>query len=99
MLTGRCVSDLDTTTPLHHTVPMRLTINLDDELYGVARSLARAEDITISEALNRFVRRALAPSPGRRPRDKTGLPSSPCKRSFGPDDVADHDLGLDLGTA
>lgn len=78
---------------------MRLTVNLDEELYGVARSLARAEDITISEALNRLLRRALAPSPGRRLKDETGLPTAPSKRPFGPDDVADRDLALDVGTA
>jgi hypothetical protein len=72
---------------------MRLTVNLDDELYGVARSLARAEDISISEALNRLLRRALQPAPRGRAKDKTGLPSSPSKRPFGPDEVADVELG------
>ena len=72
---------------------MRLTVNLDDDLYGVARSLARAEDISISEAFNRLLRRALAPSPASRTKDKTGLPSSPSKRRFGPDEVADSELG------
>ena len=71
---------------------MRLTVNLDDDLYGVARSLSRAEDISISEALNRLLRRALQP-PARPRRDKSGLPTSASKRTFGPDDVADVDAG------
>lgn len=85
--------EIDTSAPPHHSAPMRLTVNLDDELYGIARSLARAEDITISEAVNRLLRRAVEPVPRRRFRDKSGLPRSPSKRRFGPDEVADVDLG------
>ncbi len=43
---------------------MRLTINLEPELYAVAVSLAKAEDCSISAAVNRLVRRAL---PGAEP--------------------------------
>ena len=46
---------------------MRLTINLEPELYAVAVSLAKAEDCSISAAVNRLVRRALpGAEPGRR---------------------------------
>jgi hypothetical protein len=38
---------------------MRLTVNLDEDLYAIARSLAQAEDCTISAAVNRLVRRSL----------------------------------------
>ncbi len=38
---------------------MRLTINLEPELYAVAVSLAKAEDCSISAAVNRLIRRAL----------------------------------------
>lgn len=49
-------------TPRHHIIgAMRLTLRLEDDLYGVARSMARDEDITISEAVNRLLRRALEP--------------------------------------
>ena len=56
---------IDTITPLHHNARMRLTINLEPELYAVAVSLAKAEDCSISAAVNRLVRRAL---PGAEPR-------------------------------
>ena len=38
---------------------MRLTVNLEPELYIVAKSLAKAEDCTISAAVNRLLRRSL----------------------------------------
>ena len=46
---------------------MRLTINLEPDLYAVAVSLAKAEDCSISVAVNRLVRRSL---PGAEPRRK-----------------------------
>jgi len=66
---GRATPDpaglvIDTIAPLHHTTGMRLTINLEPELYAVAVSLAKAEDCSISAAVNRLVRRAL---PGAEP--------------------------------
>ena len=63
----RASSVIDTTAPLHHNERMRLTINLEPELYAVAVSLAKAEDCSISAAVNRLVRRALpGAKPGRR---------------------------------
>ena len=38
---------------------MRLTVNLESDLYAVAKSLASAEDCSISAAVNRLLRRAL----------------------------------------
>lgn len=38
---------------------MRLTINLEPDLYAVAVSLAKAEDCSISAAVNELLRRAL----------------------------------------
>jgi hypothetical protein len=38
---------------------MRLTVNLEPDLYAVAKSLATAEDCTISAAVNRLLRRVL----------------------------------------
>ena len=49
-------------TPCHHYTTMksmRLTINLEPDLYAVAVSLAKAEDCSISAAVNRLVRRSL----------------------------------------
>ena len=43
---------------------MRLTINLEPDLYAAAVSLAKAEDCSMSAAVNRLVRRAL---PGAEP--------------------------------
>lgn len=40
---------------------MRLTINLDDDLYAVARSLAQTRDVSISVAVNTLLRRAVEP--------------------------------------
>jgi hypothetical protein len=40
---------------------MRLTINLDDDLYAVAKSLAQTRDVSISVAVNTLLRRALEP--------------------------------------
>lgn len=39
---------------------MRLTVNLEPDLYGIAKSLAKAEDCTISAAVNRLLRRSLS---------------------------------------
>ena len=38
---------------------MRLTVNLERDLYALAKSLAKAEDCTISAAVNRLLRRSL----------------------------------------
>jgi hypothetical protein len=38
---------------------MRLTVNLESDLYALAKSLAKAEDCTISGAVNRLLRRSL----------------------------------------
>lgn len=54
---------LDTNAPLHHNVAMRLTVNLDPDLYALAKSLARADDCSISAAVNRLIRRSLASTP------------------------------------
>lgn len=40
---------------------MRLTINLDDDLYAVAKSLAQTRDVSISVAVNTLLRRAIEP--------------------------------------
>ena len=41
---------------------MRLSVNLEDDNYRLAKSLAREEDISISKAINRLLKRQL-PSP------------------------------------
>ncbi len=72
---------------------MRLTINLDDDLYALARSLARDNDCTIGSAVNQLLRRRIeAQSAPASADDGTGLPSVPTSRTFGSDDVARLDL-------
>ena len=36
-------------------------MNLEPEIYAIARSLAKAEDCSLSAAVNRLLRRALSP--------------------------------------
>jgi len=43
---------------------MRLTVDLEPDLYALAKSFSKAEDCTISAAINRLLRRAL-PGNGR----------------------------------
>ena len=49
---------------------MRLTVRLEPDLYALAVSLAKAEDCSISAAVNRLLRRSLAAGtdPSARPR-------------------------------
>lgn len=73
---------VDTSAPTHQNQGVRLTVNLEPDLYGLARSLAREEDCTISAAVNRLLRRSL---PGgadrgknpRRARTRNGFTVSP----------------------
>jgi Arc/MetJ family transcription regulator len=53
--------DLDTNSPLHHGAIMRLTINLDDDLYAMARSHAIATKTSISKAVGDLLRRRTEP--------------------------------------
>ena len=46
---------------------MRLTVNLDSDLYALAVSLAKTEDCSISAAVNRLLRRALPSEADREP--------------------------------
>ena len=40
---------------------MRITISLDDELYAAVKALARADDLSVSAAVNALVRRSIFP--------------------------------------
>lgn len=40
---------------------VRTTLQIDDDVYEAARSLAAAEDVTIGEIVSRLARRGLAP--------------------------------------
>lgn len=71
---------------------MRLSVNLDEDLYNAARTLARAEDISISEAINRLLRRALE-QPATLQKSRRGFPVLRGSRPFGPDEVAASEDG------
>jgi len=69
---------------------MRLTINLDEDLHRMAKSLAIAEDCSISAAVNKLLRRlngARTGGPPSRQGSKTGLPVVECKRAIKDEDV------------
>ena len=75
---------------------MRMTVNLDKDLYAVAKALARESETSISAAVNELIRRALARSPqapaGGQQHDgtrtgKAGLPVVACRRTFTSEDV------------
>lgn len=63
---AQCLRRIDTSAPLHHTGLVRLTVNLDEDLYALARSLAQAEGCSVSVAVNRLVRRSFEEDPSRR---------------------------------
>lgn len=69
---------------------MRLSISLDDDLYAVAKSLAKAQDLSLSAAVNQLVRRSLEQRPSRHlgaNSDGTGLPVVLCDRFVGIDEL------------
>ena len=40
---------------MHHFYRMRLTVNLSDEHYRVAQAYSKAENLSLSEAVNRLI--------------------------------------------
>lgn len=51
---------------------MRTTVQIDDDVYEAARSLARAENKALGHVLSQLARRGLAPRD--RPRRRRGFP-------------------------
>lgn len=69
---------------------MRLSITLEDDLYAVAKSLAKAEGCSLSAAVNRLLRRAIesprgVPGPARDA--LSSFPTSAGARLITEDDV------------
>lgn len=69
---------------------MRLTVNLEPDLYALAKSLAKAEECSISAAVNKLLRRSLSspgmPGPdGRRRSRRNQILVSHGKRPITPD--------------
>lgn len=81
-------------TPSHQNGSVRLTIRLEPQLYAVAKSLAKAEDCSLSTTVNRLLHRALdagpsQPTPVRQaPKTRHGLPISRARRPITAEDVA-----------
>jgi len=53
---------------------VRLSVTLDEENYRLAKSLAREEDISISKAINRLLKRPHSSSKAQKKSRATGLP-------------------------
>ena len=71
---------------------MRLSVNLEEENYRLAKSLAREEDISISKAINRLLKRQLpTPQSSAAPKEKTrsGFARVSGKQTVTSSDVAD----------
>ncbi|MGB6223533.1 hypothetical protein [Haloferula sp.] len=70
---------------------MRLSVNLEEENYRLAKSLAREEDISISKAINRLLKRQLPSSQDSAPKKTTrsGFTRVPGKQTVTSTDVAD----------
>lgn len=68
---------------------MRLTVNLEDDIYKIAKSLAQEEETTVSAAVNKLCRRAVEPASARKARNKwnDGLPVVKGIRPFTCEDV------------
>ena len=75
---------------------MRMTVNLEQDLYVVAKSLAREEDCSISAAVNKLLRCGLTPprrpGAGGKKTEKHGFPVVKGDRVFTSDDVYRIDL-------
>jgi hypothetical protein len=77
---------------------MRLTVNIEEDLYRVAKSVAVAEECSISAAINKLLRRALAGRPSSRKKGSQGLSDFPVTVGCHPiteKDVASVDLDED----
>lgn len=67
---------------------MRLSVNLDADLYAIAKARAKSEDCSISAAINRLLRERLNPQHGVRPaRVAKGFPVVDGDRLFTDEDV------------
>jgi hypothetical protein len=54
---------------------MRTTLQLDDDVLGAARSLARTEGKTIGQVVSELARRGLAPRPSRSGGRRSAVPA------------------------
>jgi hypothetical protein len=61
---------------------MRTTVNLPDDVYEIARSIASAKRISMGEALAELIRRGLEPASRRD--DEPGFPRFPVSKHAAP---------------
>ncbi len=66
---------------------MRLSVNLDPDLYALARAVATAEDCSLSGAVNRLLRRCLERRGRPSTRGASQIPVVRCRRRFTAADV------------
>lgn len=66
---------------------MRLTVNLEDDLYALAKAVARAEDCSLSAAVNRLLRRVVEPIGTTSPSGRSAIPLVRCRARFTSEDV------------
>ena len=66
---------------MHHDPHVRLTINLEEDVYRMAKAYAAAEDCSISRAINRLLRRLMEPASPARTRQRERFPVSTCRES------------------
>ena len=72
----------------HHDITMRTTLNLDEDVFSLARSLAAARGVSIGKVLSELARRgAVARPPGRSRSGFHTFAPQPGTASFGPEDV------------
>jgi hypothetical protein len=80
---------------------MRLTVNLDDDLYAMARSYSISEHLSISRSLNELLRRKLTETEGgsgdqKRSLKKSGLSRTGLKVSAGKPNLTEADVLIAL---
>lgn len=67
---------------------MRLSVNLDDDLYAIAKARAKSEDCSIGAAINKLLRERLNPQHAVRPaKIAQGFPVVDGDRLFTDEDV------------
>lgn len=80
---------------------MRFTISLEDDLYRVAKSLAKAEDTSMSKAINLLIRKGLETARPPAPEESGGkgtstFPVSRNCRRMSEEEVYDLEVAEDL---
>jgi hypothetical protein len=92
---------LDTDAPMHHITRVRLTVSLSDEHYRAAQAYSKAENLSLSEAVNRLIAFGFergARSSKKPPRKKIGtvvFPTSRGARRLTLQDMEQIDAGLE----